>query len=49
MVSIPRFLGCDEGDERRRGGVLAKGGTMWKIAATSLHNDVLLDSEECHE
>ena len=22
---------------------------MWKVAATSLHNDVLLNAEECHE
>ena len=21
----------------------------WKVAATSLHNDVLFDTEECHE
>ena len=24
-------------------------GTKWKIAATSLHDDVLLDGEDCHE
>ena len=30
-------------------GVLGEGGTKWKVAATSLHNDVLLDTEEYHE
>ena len=28
---------------------LREGGAEWKVAATSMHNDVLLDSEECHE
>ena len=29
--------------------LLEKGGADWKMAATSIHDDVLLDSEECHE
>ena len=30
-------------------GVLGEGGANWKMAATSVHNDVLLDSEEYHD
>ena len=30
-------------------GVLGEGGAEWKMAATSLHDDVLLDSEERYE
>ena len=30
-------------------GVPGEGGAKWKVAAASLHNNVLLDSEECHE
>ena len=26
-----------------------RGGAKWKMAATSMHDDVLLDSEEYHE
>ena len=40
------------GFDKKRGrnsGVLEEGGTKWKVAATSLHNDVFLDTEECHE
>ena len=33
----------------RNRGVLGEGGTKWKMSATSLHNDVLLDTEECHK
>ena len=29
--------------------LLEKGGTKWNVAATSLYDDVLLDTEECHE
>ena len=28
---------------------LERGGAEWQMAATSVHNDVLLDSEERHE
>ena len=38
-----------EGDEQRRGGILGEGRTVWEMAAASLHYNVLLDSEECHE
>ena len=34
---------------RRSGGVIGKGGAEWEMAGTSLHNNVLLDTEECHE
>ena len=42
-------VGFDESNKRRSGGILGEGGTVWEMAATSLHNDVLLDFEECHE
>ena len=42
-------LGRDNGNERKNRGFLGKGGAEWKMAATSLYNGVLLDSEECHE
>ena len=29
--------------------LLEKGGTKWNVAAACLHDDVLLDTEECHE
>ena len=41
--------GLDKRGERKNCGILGEGGTEWKIAATSLHDDVLLDSEECYE
>ena len=34
---------------RRNRGVFRQGGAEWKVAATSMHDDVLLDIEECHE
>ena len=43
------LLGCDKGNERRNRAVLGDGGAEWKVSATSMHDDVLLDSEECHE
>ena len=42
-------LGLDKGTERRNRGVPREGGAEWKVAATSMHDDVLLDSEECDE
>ena len=30
-------------------GVLGEFGTKWKVAATSMYDDVLLDTAECHE
>ena len=39
----------DKRNERRSRRVLREGGTEWKVAATIMHYDVLLDSEECHE
>ena len=35
--------GCDKRKERRNSGVLGKGEAEWKLAATSMHDDVLLD------
>ena len=42
-------LGLDKRNERRKCRVPGEGGTEWQVAATSLHNDVLLDSLERHE
>ena len=53
-------VGCDgfhskvplvvtKGNERRNRGVLGNSRAEWEMAATSLHDDVLLNSEECHE
>ena len=36
-------------NERRNRRVLRESGAEWKVAATSMHHDVLLDSEECQE
>ena len=36
-------------NEWRNRGVLVEGGAEWKMAATGLHDDVLLDSHERHE
>ena len=44
-----RSLGLDKRNKRRNRGVSGKGETKWKMAAASLHDDVLLDTEECHE
>ena len=38
--------GFDKRNKRRSGGILRKGGTKWKMAATCLHDDVLLDAED---
>ena len=35
--------------ERTSRGVLGKDRAGWDMAATSLHDGVLLDTEECHE
>ena len=39
----------DKRNEGRNCGIFGEGGTKWKVAATSLHDDVLLDTEEYHE
>ena len=36
-------------EKRRNRGVLGEGGTKWEMAAASLYDDVLLDTEESHE
>ena len=38
-----------KGNERRNRGILGEGRAEWEMAATSLHDDALLNSEECHE
>ena len=43
------ILGFDKRNEGRNRGVPGEGGTKVKVAAASLHDDVLLDTEECHE
>ena len=43
-------LNVKKKNERRNRGEFGKGGAEWKMAATSLHDDVFFfDSEECHE
>ena len=51
MRRIPteRSLGLDKRNKKGNCRVPGEGGTEWQMAATSLHNDVLLDSEECCE
>ena len=44
MASTQKSLGLDKRVERRNRGVLGEGGAEWKMAATSLHDDVLLGS-----
>ena len=41
--------GFDKRNKRRSGGTLGEGGTMREMAAASLHDDRLLDSEKFHE
>ena len=46
----PKFsLDLNERNKGRNRGVPREGGAEWKVAATSLYDDVFLDSEECHE
>ena len=42
-------FGLNKRNERKNCGILRESGTEWQVVATSLHNDVLLASEECHE
>ena len=39
----------DTRNKSRSVGVMGEGRAKWKMAATSLHDDVFLDPEECHE
>ena len=48
-VSLQSAVGFDERNKRKSGGILGEGGKVWEMAAASLYDDVLLDSEECHE
>ena len=41
--------GFDTRNQRRSGGILGVGGAVWEMAAASVHGDLLLDSEECHD
>ena len=42
-------LGQNKRNVRRNSGTPRESGAEWKVAATSMHDDVLLDPEECHE
>ena len=42
-------FGLDKRNEWRNCGIYGESGAEWQVAATSMHNDVLPDSEECHE
>ena len=41
--------GCDGFQPRVSLGVHGECGTEWEMSATSMHDDVLPDSEECHK
>ena len=45
----PKSPGFDKRNEWRNRGVLGEGGTKWKVAATNMHDDVVLDTEESNE
>ena len=45
----PRVLLDLTKNERRNCGILGETVVEWQMAATSVHNDVLPDPEECHE
>ena len=44
-----KFPCLDKRNERRNCATVGEGGAQWKMAAASLHNGVLLDSEECYK
>ena len=44
---VPLDLTKETRGENR--GVSGEGGTEWHMAATSVHDDVLLDSEDCYK
>ena len=49
-ASAQSSLGFDKRKEAKNRGVpREEGGTKWKVAATGMHDDVLFDTEECHE
>ena len=43
------LLDLTKENKTRNRGVLREGGAEWKMVTTSLHDDVLLDSEECYK
>ena len=45
----PKVLVDLSQEMRRNGEVLREGGAVWEMAATTLHDDFLVDSEELHE
>ena len=45
--ALPRVKECKL--EKASRGVPGEEGTKWKVAATSMHDDVLFDTEESHE
>ena len=51
MRRIPpeRSLVLDKRNKKGNCRVPGEGGTEWQMAATRVHNDVLLDSEVCRE
>ena len=42
-------LGLNKRNKWRNRRVLREGEAEWQVAATSMHDDVLLGSEECYE
>ena len=41
-------LGLDTRNKRINCGIRRNSGAKWQVAATSLHDDVVLDTEECY-
>ena len=42
-------FGLDKRNKRRNREVSGEGGAEWQMAATTLHDDIFLGPEECHE
>ena len=49
MGFTPKFRQTLRKNERINYVIPRNNGKVWEMAATSLHDDVFLDSEECHE
>ena len=49
VIDSTPFFGLIKRNDREGGGVLCESGTVWEMAATSWHDDVLFDSNECYE
>ena len=46
-VKVP--LDLTKRNKRTSVGIIGEGGAVWEMAAANLHDDVLLETEECYE